>query len=151
VDAVDLQNDTRRVLERRDRDSGKLDVRWQKDAVDAAAGTTTAETLVWSNPRNGVRRRIVSASFTPADPVIASAAAYARIRLSRRPEDGSASAHLATLSSTKTWRAWVPSPLAFDGGPPLVEPGASVTFRIDKIGGGVQLPKGTLLLTLVDG
>lgn len=152
VSTVALQEDTRRVLERRDRDSGKLEARWQKDAADGAAATITTETLIWSNPPDGVLRRVATATFTPASTRdIDGTTNFARIRLMRRPADGSAVSHLATLSSAlKSWRIWVPATFDFDGRPPLIEPGGSVTFAIDKPGTGSVVPKGTLLLTLVE-
>lgn len=148
--AVELQEDTRRVLERRDRESGKLVTQWVK-VLDAAAGTTIGLTPVWANARNGVRRRLVSAEFITDTASAANGTNYAVFLLTRIPVANRADRkHVATLS-TRAAGIYAQSTRLFTiDGTPQFEPGDTLSVELQKIGTGVITGAGSITFTLVE-
>lgn len=120
---------------------------WQKEAVDGAAATTTAERAfhrAW-----GQSQMVKRVEFIPAASLTADGSHYATLRVRRRTAlgaDGGVVAEIATTpSGSGDWTAFVPVPLTLTlNESPLLADGESLTMEILKTGNGVAVTVGSL-------
>lgn len=122
-------------------------------AQDAAAGTTTAETVVGCTVQSG---KIVRAYYVPAAGLTANDTNYATITISRYTAAGGSKTTVAQITTQTTggggtgnWTAFVPVPITLSSNTSL-EAGATLTYEVAKAASGVQLPAGSLVVIASD-
>lgn len=122
-------------------------------AQDAAASTTTAETVVGCSVQQG---KLVRAYYVPAASLTASDTNYATITISRYTAAGGSKTTIASVTTMTTasggsgnWTAFVPVPIPLASDAALQAP-ATITYEVAKAGSGVQLPAGSLVLVASD-
>lgn len=132
-------------------------------AQDAAAGTTTAETVVGcsiANPANPTGpSKVLRVYYVPAAGVTAHDSNYATITVSKYTAAGASKTTVATITTQTTggggsgdWTALVPMEITLSStlANRIVEPKATLTYEIAKASSGVQLPAGKLVVVLGD-
>lgn len=128
-------------------------------AQDAAAGTTTAETVVGCslvNPANPAgTSKILRAYYVPAAGVTAHDTDYATITVSKYTAAGASKttlAQLTTVTANGDWTALVPKEITLTAtlANRILEPGAAITYEIAKAASGVQLPAGKVVVVVGD-
>lgn len=128
-------------------------------AQDAAAGTTTAETVVGcsiAHPANPTgKSKILRAYYVPAAGVTAHDTDYATITISKYTAAGGSKTTIASLSTviaSGDWTALVPKQITLTStlADRVLEAGAAITYQIAKPGNGVQLPAGKLVVVVGD-
>ncbi len=121
---------------------GASAVRLQR-AVDAAAGTLTAETPFY---RATKAETITAINYVPNAALVASDTVYATITIRKRDGAGGAAAVVATLITNLAsgdWVAWIAKSLGALTNATLAA-GSILTIEVAKAGAGTAVPAGVL-------
>jgi hypothetical protein len=124
-------------------------VDWYKAAVDGAANTATAETVVGVMGQGPKNISLAGCYFTPAAAVTANDTSYATLTLAKRTAGGSpttiatATTQTTVGGGTGSWTQWAPILIPASTGA-FLAPGDAVTLAIAKASSGVAVPQGTL-------
>ena len=127
---------------------GFLDPQYQKDALDAAASTTTAATYFWRAPVAG---EVQAVHMVPGAAVTANDTNFGTVICNK-----GASTIIASKSTKTTagggsgdWVAGTPVPLALSATLANRELAAGdvLSFQITKDGSGVQIPASAMVVT----
>lgn len=130
--------------------STPLQIEWDKAAADGAAGTATAEHVVYRATGPVI---VKSVEYVPDAALTANDTNFATITLSRRNADGTNSVTVASVSTKTTggggsgnWSQWVSVALALTAANVAMVAGQILTIAITKPGAGVVVPAGQLLV-----
>lgn len=129
-------------------------------AVDGAANTTTAETVVGyavRAPGNATTSKVLKVLYLPGAALTADDTDYATITVSKYTAAGGSKTTVATATTaitggTGNWTAFVPMEITLSATAAnlILQSGAMLTYEVAKAGSGVAIPAGKLVVVIGD-